>query len=53
MPTYDYKCEACNKSFTLTMSMKEHEKKVKCPKCSSVRVKQKVSSFFAITSHKA
>ena len=53
MPTYDYRCEACNKSFSLAMSMKEHdEKKIKCPKCSSVRVKQKVSSFFAITSHK-
>ena len=54
MPTYDYRCEACHKSFSVMLSMKEHDdKKIKCPKCGSQRVKQKVSSFFAITSHKA
>jgi len=54
MPTYDYRCEACNKSFSTVLTMQEHEdKKIKCPKCGSVRVKQKVSSFFAITSHKS
>ena len=53
MPTYDYRCEACNKSFSVELSMKAHEdKKVKCPKCGSKQVKQKVSRFFAITSHK-
>lgn len=53
MPTYDYKCEKCNKSFSITCSINEHGKKrIPCPKCSSLKVKQKVSSFFAVTSHK-
>lgn len=53
MPSYDYKCENCNKKFTITCTISEHEKKrVSCPKCSSRKVKQQVSSFFAVTSHK-
>ena len=54
MPTYDYACEACKKSFSIVLTMADHEKKKPaCPKCGSHRVKQKVSSFFAITSRKA
>lgn len=53
MPTYDYDCEACKRSFSLELSVKEHDsKKVTCPKCGSDQVKKKVSSFYAITSHK-
>ena len=34
MPTYEYLCKECSKSFTLTMSISEHEKKtVQCPHC--------------------
>lgn len=54
MPQYEYRCEACGKNFTLTMGITEHEKKrVKCPKCSSVKVRQKVSIFSPITSKKS
>jgi len=34
MPIYEYLCKKCDKSFTLTMSISEHEKKtVQCPDC--------------------
>lgn len=32
MPTYDYRCKACNHEFELFQSMKDNTKK-KCPKC--------------------
>ncbi len=54
MPTYDYRCKDCKKTFSVTTSISEHEKKkVACPKCESKNVRQEISSFFAITSHKA
>ena len=54
MPTYDFHCEDCNKSFSVVLSVKEHDaRKVKCPKCGSRRVRQLVSSFYAVTSRKA
>lgn len=54
MPTYDYACKKCNKKFTLVMTISQHEKrKVKCPKCSSTSVGQRVQAFFATTSKKS
>lgn len=54
MPVYDYKCEKCNESFSLVMSIKEKEtKKIKCPKCKSAKVKPVYSGFFAVTSKKS
>ncbi len=54
MPTYDYVCEKCRKSFSMQLTLKEHDKRtITCPKCKSRQVKQKVSSFFAVTSRKA
>jgi putative FmdB family regulatory protein len=54
VPTYDYLCEKCRKSFSALLTMKEHEaKKVTCPKCGSRRVKQKISCFYAVTSRKS
>ncbi|MBI5711586.1 MAG: zinc ribbon domain-containing protein [Candidatus Eisenbacteria bacterium] len=54
MPSYDYRCEKCHKSFSVVLSLKQHDaKKVACPKCGSRVVKQRISSFFAITSRKA
>lgn len=54
MPTYDYRCEKCKKAFSVVLSITKHDtKKVACPKCGSKQVKQQVSSFFAVTSHKA
>ena len=44
MPSYDYICRKCGKKFTLVMTISEHDsKKIRCPKCSSVRVGTAVS----------
>lgn len=54
MPTYDYRCENCRKSFSVTMSISEHDRKrITCPKCKSRQVKQKIASFFAVTKKKS
>ncbi len=54
MPTYEYKCTGCGKSFNLILGIKEHEKaKVACPKCGSKKVTQKISSFGVKTSRKS
>ncbi len=54
MPTYDFKCEKCNKKFTLKLSIAEYEtKKIRCPKCKSTRVKQQIVPFQIITSSKS
>jgi len=54
MPTYDFKCEKCNKKFTLIISLSEYEKKkFRCPKCKSTRVKQQITFFQTVTSKKS
>lgn len=54
MPVYDFKCEKCKNNFSLTMSISEYEKtKFRCPKCKSVKVKQKITAFQTVTSSKS
>jgi len=54
MAVYDYKCEKCRKKFTITMPITEHgAKKIKCPKCSSVKVHQVLQRVFVQTSKKS
>ncbi|MCD6151115.1 MAG: zinc ribbon domain-containing protein [Deltaproteobacteria bacterium] len=54
MPTYEYRCEDCNKKFTVIMSMAEHDKGgVVCPECKSKKVVQQLSIFTAKTSRKS
>ena len=54
MPTYEYKCQKCDGTFSKVMSMSEKEtKKVKCPDCKSVKVKQVYAGFVAKTSRKS
>ena len=54
MPTYDYHCPKCNKKFSLTMSIKDHDAgKVKCPKCGAKKVEQLITLFQAKTSRKS
>jgi putative FmdB family regulatory protein len=54
MPSYEFKCENCNKRFTLTLSISEYEKKkMECPKCNSRKIKQQISSFQTVTSKKS
>ena len=40
MPVYDYVCNDCHKTFELILTLKEHEKDAKCPKCGSKNVEQ-------------
>jgi len=54
VPTYEYRCTKCNKSFSVTHSITEHEKaKVACPKCNSGEVERTITTFFAKTSKKS
>lgn len=55
MPTYEYKCLNCGKTFSLQMSITEHDiqKKVACPHCKSENVSRIYSTFSAVTSKKS
>ena len=54
MPTYEFVCEKCGKSFSVIISLSDYEKKkYKCPKCESKKVKQQITSFQAVTSRKS
>ncbi len=53
MPTYEYRCEKCGEQFTLILSLREHEKRPRCPKCKSQRVTQLMSTFMPKTTRKA
>ena len=54
MPSYDFRCEKCNKKFTLTLPISEFDKTTfRCPKCKSTRVKQQITSFQTVTSKKS
>jgi putative FmdB family regulatory protein len=54
MPHYEYLCGACNKKFSLTLTLTEHDKgTVKCPKCGSIKVEQQWAAFHATTSKKS
>ncbi len=54
MPEYSYRCEACGKSFTKTMGILKHETaKITCPKCSSRKVRQQITTFAVSTKKKS
>jgi putative FmdB family regulatory protein len=54
MPVYDFKCQKCETTFSEVMSFREKEtKKIRCPKCKSLRVKPVYSGFVAVTSKKS
>ena len=54
MPTYEFVCASCSKSFTVILSLADYEKKkYKCPKCGSRKAKQQVTAFQAVTSKKS
>ena len=54
MPTYEFYCEKCEKSFSVVLSISEHEKKkFSCPKCKTKNLKQQISSFQTVTSKKS
>ena len=44
MPVYEYKCEKCDRDFSLEMKISEYtKKKITCPKCKSTKVKRLIS----------
>jgi putative FmdB family regulatory protein len=57
MPTYEFQCEKCRKRFELAYSITEYErqakKKIKCPKCASIKVVRRISTFEVKTSKKS
>lgn len=54
MPSYDYLCHACKKSFNRILTLSEHDKNnIKCPHCGSKDVEQKYAAFYAVTSKKS
>jgi putative FmdB family regulatory protein len=54
MPTYDFYCEKCKKSFSVVISISDYEKKkFNCPKCKGKKLKQQILSFQTITSKKS
>jgi putative FmdB family regulatory protein len=54
VPTYQYRCEKCGKSFERIESMAEHENaKAKCPKCNSKNVTQVPGRINVVTSKKS
>lgn len=54
MPTYEYRCQRCQKEFSLVLSMSEHDQvRVNCPACQCGQVTQQYSLFYAQTSKKS
>jgi putative FmdB family regulatory protein len=54
MPSYEFLCKNCKKTFTVLLSLPEYEKgHITCPKCKSKKVEQKPAAFFAVTTKKS
>ncbi|MDR3609210.1 MAG: zinc ribbon domain-containing protein [Ignavibacteriaceae bacterium] len=55
MPTYEFKCIKCGKTFSLQMSFSEFDlkKAIACPYCKSEDIKRVFSNFTAVTSRKS
>ena len=54
MPVYEFKCGACEKTFSKILTIAEHEEaKIKCPACGSENIEQCWAAFYAIASKKS
>jgi putative FmdB family regulatory protein len=54
MPHYEFLCKTCNKTFTTTQTMAEHDaEKPACPHCGSHEIEQRWSTFSTVTSRKS
>ena len=54
MPTYEFLCESCEKSFELTLTLSERAgAKVRCPGCGSEKVSPQLAVFTAKTTRKS
>jgi putative FmdB family regulatory protein len=57
MPTYEFRCQKCNKIFEQVWALSEYDKRIKekqkCPKCGSVKTTKTVSVIQVKTSKKS
>jgi len=54
MPTYEFLCESCEKSFELMLTLAERAVvKVQCPTCGSEKVVPQMTVFTPKTSRKS
>jgi putative FmdB family regulatory protein len=54
MPTYQYRCEECDRPFDRVERMEEHGRTPPaCPECGGRRVHQELAPFFAKTARKS
>lgn len=54
MPFYEFHCKKCDKTFGVTLSIKERgERKIACPSCKSKKAEPLLTTFFAKTSKKS
>jgi putative FmdB family regulatory protein len=54
MPTYQYRCENCGKTFERSETIAEHEAlKPMCPECRSKKVSFVPGRFYVVTSKKS
>lgn len=54
MPTYEYLCMACHKTFSKILTLAEAGKqKLSCPHCHSTKIEQRYSTFYPVTSKKS
>lgn len=54
MPTYEFICESCEKSFEVTLTLAERaDAKVRCPSCDGEKVSPQMTVFTAKTSRKS
>lgn len=45
MPLFEYRCEDCNRKFTLLVGMIAQQRKQECPKCNSTNLRKLISRF--------
>lgn len=45
MPIYEYKCNSCEKVFTVLSLKVEEDGEVKCPYCQNEDIKKEISTF--------
>lgn len=54
MPMYEYRCNACSKTFSVRQSLAEHDKgNIACPDCKGRQIVQQYSAFFVKTAKKS
>ena len=54
MPTYEYYCQNCDRTFDRHLSLEERDSEhVECPHCKKMNVEQILSPFVAVTSKKS